>query len=292
MKFFAPCLALALTASGLTTATASLAVPEVLRMAGAYVRHFNEQFAVVVSDEAYEQRLVGRASEPPVTRHTRAEMLFFYLPAEGTWLTVRNVLQADGRAVAGRAGMIADALSAPDDTRVGQLRRLLDANARFNLGRTTRTFNYPTFTLAYLDPSLQSRFEFSLAGTERHRGAEVAKVAFIERLRPTIIQGDGVDRVSRGAVWLQTRDGSPIKTRLELTMRRGEGNSYATVEVDYEPNEKLHLAVPVRMREQYTEMRAGTTVETLTANATYTNFRRFETSGRVVAPPSVEPQAR
>lgn len=82
-----------------TAAPPAPAMPELLRMAGAYVRHFEDAFAVVVSDEEYEQRLIGRASDLPVTRRTNAEMLFLWRPDERVWLSVRNVLRvANGSA--------------------------------------------------------------------------------------------------------------------------------------------------------------------------------------------------
>src|SRR6202158_389283 len=63
-----------------------------LAQAGDYVRRFEQDFALVVSDEDYRQHARGRRYIAPLHRRTRAEMLFMWLPDGAVWLTVRNVL--------------------------------------------------------------------------------------------------------------------------------------------------------------------------------------------------------
>jgi hypothetical protein len=72
-----------------------------LARAGDYVRRFEQDFALVVSDEDYRQHARGPSNIAPLHRRTRAEMLFMWLPDEAVWLTVRNVLTADGHPVPG-----------------------------------------------------------------------------------------------------------------------------------------------------------------------------------------------
>ena len=66
-------------------------------------------------------------------------------------------------------------------------------------------------------------------------------------------------------------------------------NSSASVTVSYKNDPRLGLLVPEKMMETY----EGPTVNTFTGqeevnkincSATYSDFRRFETSGRIVAP--------
>ena len=274
-----------LSASTLIAAQAGTpALPQLLAKAGDHARRFQEAFTLVISDEEYAQSLSTRAFDAPVARRTDSEMLFEWQPEERVWLTVRNVLKLDGKSVQGNQGRLTDALEQGGASRTNRLRRILDDNARFNLGRTVRTFNYPTLVLSYLDPALQSRFTFALAGRERIGRDDTWKVTFAEHASPTLIQGDGLDRVSRGMVWLRQSDGLPIRTRLDLSMRRDDGNSYATVEVEYAHNQRLDMWVPVRMQEHHMEIRFGRIEETLNAEATYRKFRRFETSSRIVAP--------
>jgi hypothetical protein len=259
-------------------------LPQLLSRAGEHVRRFEQDFALVVSDEDYEQHASGRLYTAPLHRRTRAEMLFMWLPDEAVWLTVRNVMTADGRAVPGSESRLDDVLRAAGPQRVPRLRRLVDDSARFNLGRTFRNFNYPTQVLSYLDPTVQPRFTFRLAERERISGVDAWKITYVERATPTIIQGDGADRRSRGAVWIADRDGAIVRTRLDLTIPSRQAIATALVEVEYEHNMKLASWVPVRMHETYLETRADTITERIGGEATYSNFRRFETSARILEP--------
>ena len=256
---------------------------QLLASAGQQVRHFERDFALVVSDEDYQQHAGGRAHvDLPQHRHTRAEMLFVWLPEERVWLTVRNVVNVDGRDVAQSRDRLRSAVGEPGGERLTRLRRLVDDSARFNVGRAFRNFNYPTLALAFLDPAVQPRFTFTLAGRERVAGTDAWKINFVEHASPTVIQGDGADRVSRGSVWIAIRDSVVVRTRLDLRIPGSESSAVATVEVDYAPDAKLGVWVPVKMKETYTEMTGSTVVENIGGEATYSNFRRFETSGRIV----------
>ena len=50
-----------------------------------------------------------------------------------------------------------------------------------------------------------------------------------------------------------------------------------TITVDYQLDPKLSMWVPVQMREHYTQGAEG-----IDCVATYANFRRFETSARII----------
>jgi len=93
-------------------AAESAVIAELRQRTGDQVRHFEQAFTLVISDETnrqygegatlnwhgdadlsrYEQADVGHVNFPQ--RQTVAEMLFLWLPQEQTWLTVRNVLTA------------------------------------------------------------------------------------------------------------------------------------------------------------------------------------------------------
>lgn len=252
----------------------------VLKQAGEYVRRFEHDFAMVISDEDYRQRASGRLHSPRQNRRTRSEMLFLWIPEEAAWLTVRSVLTVDGRAVPDSQHRLQNALGDNTTERLTRLRNLLDESARFNLGRIVRNFNYPTLALEYLDPSIQSRFAFTPAGRERVNGIDAWKVAYEERARPTVIRDNGADRVSRGAVWIADRDGVVVRTRLEVRVPLLE--TTAAVDVDYTREAKLDMWVPARMHEHYLQSRAMMINESIDCVATYSNFRRFETSARIV----------
>lgn len=255
---------------------------QLLARAGEQVRRFEHDFTLVISDEQYRQHAAGVYHARPQHRRTEAEMLFLWLPDEATWLTLRNVVRVDGREVGGSRTRLNDALGRDGGERLARLRRLVDENARFNIGRAFRNFNYPTLALSFLDPVQQPRFAFTLAGRDRVAGTDSWRVNYVERTRPTVIQGDGADLVSRGAVWIADRDGVVVKTQLHLTIPRTTASALATVEVDYQRDARLGMWVPARMRETYIEMRGAKVYENIGGEATYSNFRRFETSGRIL----------
>ena len=115
-------------------------------------------------------------------------------------------------------------------------------------------------------------------------GIDAWKVAYEERATPTVIQGDGADRRSRGIVWVDERDGAIVKTTLGLTIPGKGSLATDSLEVIYARDATLAMWVPVRMLETYVETRGSIVTERLVGDATYSNFRRFETSGRVLEP--------
>jgi hypothetical protein len=154
-----------------------------------------------------------------------------------------------------------EALKADDPDRLARLRGIINDNARFNVGR------------------------FSLAGRERLRGLEVWKVNYEERGKPTVIQGDGVDIKSRGSVWIAAESGAVIRTLRDLTISNLRTSAWAAVAVDYQHNPKLNMWVRAQVRETYLEMLGSTVSENDGGEATYSNFRRFETAARMLTPP-------
>jgi hypothetical protein len=257
------------------------ALVRLLTRAGEHVRRVEQNLAFVIGDEEYRQRAAGRLHPTTQNRRTRAEILFMWMPDEGAWLTVRNVLSVDGRPVPDSQRRLSEALGDSPAARLTRLRPLLDESARFNLGQIVRNINYPTQALTYLDPVLQPRFAFALTGRQRVNGIETSQVAYEERTRPTLIRDDtGSELISRGAVWIDDRNGVIMRTKLEITIPLRV--TIASVEVDFRHDARLDLWVPGRMHETYLQSRATMINESIDCVASYSNFRRFETSGRVV----------
>lgn len=255
---------------------------DLLHRAGAETRRFEEQFTLVLSDENYWQHESGQAVIGFKERRTHADMLFLWVPQERVWLTVRNVLTVDGQTVAQSEGRLDEALHASGADRLTRLRGIINDNAKFNVGAFKRNFNYPTLALSFVDPDVQPRFRFSLAGRERAAGVDAWKVNYEERRSPTVIHGDGVDLKSRGSIWVARESGVVVRTLLELTISNRRTGGLATVTVDYQHNATLAMWVPAQMRETYTEMLGSAVYENAGGEATYSNFRRFETSARIV----------
>jgi hypothetical protein len=288
-------LVVALGSGGLRAAGGAGAGPlaDLLTRAGEHVRQFEGDFALVVSDEDYKQQAKGRLYPSSQNRRTQSEMVFMWLPDESGWLTVRNVLTADGKPVPDSQHRLNDLLRDTASERLVRLKTLLNESARFNVGHIFRNFNYPTLALSYLDPAIQPRFAFTLGGRERVNGVQTWKVAYVERARPTVIQETatpgsvrGIDLISRGTLWIG-ENGIVHKTVLEVQMPRPL--TMASVEVIYRRDDKLEMWVPMRMHETYLQTRGTTINQSIDCVASYSNFRRFETSGRIIPPTAPSP---
>jgi hypothetical protein len=250
----------------------------VLAAAGTYTAAYEERFSAVVSDEQYDQRVFSRsASALPRTRKISSEMMFLWLANERAWLSVRNVVDVDGRAVKNSQERLDRLLKAEAPVGVARLRKMRDEGARFNIGSIRRNFNDPMFPLHFIEPGNQRRFTFALVGEETVDGAVSSKVGFEEQASPTFIQDGRRNVPSRGTMWIAS-GGAIMRTRLEVTDRYG--GMAALIVVNYRRDPKLEMLVPADMHEFYRVTRAGS--ERIECEATYSNFRRFETSGRIV----------
>jgi hypothetical protein len=269
-----------------------------------YVQQFEKDFAVVISDENCTQHV--RGSDPPIApdypvpssiadRSLQSEMLFMWVPEDRQWLSVRNVLAVDGKPISGNAEMLELALKSPRAERDSTLRRLAELSARFNLGSVRRTFNNPTLALQFLDSGYRSRFRFSVKGPARDRAdasSGLVKIDFAERQRPTVIQDRGKDLPSTGTLWVRPSDGVIVRTLLSVVGT--DTTPASTITVEYRPDDRLKMWVPSRMEERYrvihladnagSMLRDQTRFEEIDSVARYSNFRRFETSGRIIQP--------
>lgn len=255
--------------------TAQTSQETLLARAAQYSERFQAGFLIVIGEEHYRQRLSGSRYVAGRERSTRAEMLFMWLPEERRWMTVRQVQEVDGRAVTGET--LSQLLT--DRERLARLRA---ESARYNLGRLLyRDFNSPTLVVELLHPAMQPRFRFTEKGRERINGIETRRVQFKEVSRPTIIQQLGADLFSEGTVWLRDTDGAVVRSDLRVAIPLRY--THASMTVDFTRDDRLDVWVPSRMKESYQALDLnGTLAERVDTEATYRNFRRFETSGRVV----------
>jgi hypothetical protein len=160
---------------------------------------------------------------------------------------------------------------------VDQLRSLAAGNARFNIGQVLRTFTEPTLALLFLDEHYRRRFAFAADGERRIGGRRATRYQFVEHARPTVIQNGRRDVPARGTVTVEAETGRVLETTLELIDQASGLDGHMTVRYGALPG--FDVLVPVEMRESY--QASG---QDITAIATYSNFRRFETSGRIIVP--------
>ena len=143
-----------------------------------------------------------------------------------------------------------------------------------------RTVNVPLQALVLIHPRHHDRFSFRQDGQERIGGRVVQKVGFAERTRPTIIRNDiGRDVASRGAVWIDPNTGAVWRTELRLGGDSRTNLFQTTVVVTYQQEPALDLLVPEEVEEVYAYDRTVTH-----ARASYSSFRQFRSSARIVLP--------
>jgi hypothetical protein len=256
---------------------------EVLSRAGDYVVRYHEAMTTVVAEERYVQKLTAhtKSGSGVISEETPAEertllsdfVIISGVGGEPPWMTFRDVLEVDGRPVRDGRHQLQALLSSGA---VDRAKVLSTESARYNLGPQgfIRTINIPTLALDLLLPSARTRFRFRHQATRVDAaGGTVWQITYQEKERPTIIKTpDGASVVARGTFWIDPREGRVVESMLDLWGGR------ARISVVYEVEPRLHIAVPVRMVENYLLEKTQ-----LDGIATYSNYRRFETAARVIS---------
>lgn len=240
-----------------------------------YLARYEPELSTVVADEVFEQHIdsTSRASGG-ARRRLVSEVAFLRLPGNFEWLGFRSVRQVDGAAVDGAASL-ASLLSLAGADLAAQAGAVVDASSKHNLGMA-RTINMPNLPLELLLPKHQHRFEIALDGREKVRGHATARLAFTEIGTPNIIYYGGLDLPSRVRAWVDVDTGTLWRAEVRL-MPRTPVNRPPLLKVEFAEDRALGLVVPVEMREEFLALGGVGS-----GRATYSNFRRFQTSARIV----------
>ncbi len=258
---------------------------DVLRRAASYVARFERTFAAVIWRERYQQENRTRRrfnasgatfSSVAARRLLDSELLFVWLPREASWIAVRDVIAIDGKPRPATDRRLATLLSSRAVS-VDQLKELAAENGRFNIGQIVRTFNEPTLALLFLDEHYRHRFTFARSREQASiDGRNTTAYDFVERASPTVIRDGERDVPVRGMIWIEAATGSVLRTLVELS--DGSARLSGRMTVRYGSHARFDVLVPLEMRETYTSGSG----EEITAVATYSEFRRFETAGRLI----------
>ena len=242
-----------------------------------YVAGYQQEFVALVADEATHQRVLGSVSTAAVERRTQGE-LFSTILENGIWISLHDVQVLDGREVTDRLDV--RALLARES--FGSLvRRLTEANARYNIGSVTRNFNEPTLALLLFTPA-----HLRDLSVDRSRVPD-------EPARSSLV--NLAIRLPQSASLVASRDG-PVTTRATFVVESDTGRVRKTtitinaglvdaqLDTTYQLEPRLGIWVPVVFDERYSHrMRRGQLpYEVIEVHTTLTNYRRFETSGRIV----------
>jgi VWFA-related protein len=270
---------------------------EVMRRVGAYVEQYGGRAGLLVAVERYSQSVtipsvvLGSTSVPrdsqrrgitsSLTHIEKRQLVseFVLVPnssASGGWLGYRDVMEVDGKPVADRSNRL-QTLFRSDVPDVQEARRIADESARYNIGPVSRNFNVPTATLFFFHRDNLSRFTFHRKGVERIDGLETVVIDFRETRKPTLIMnGRGKDVPSSGTLWINPADGTVVRTLLALQGFR-DASSFASIDVSFQKAPAVGMWVPAKMLERY----SGGTSGNATTAATYSDFKRFQTSVKI-----------
>jgi hypothetical protein len=261
---------------------------------GAYLVEYEPQLSTLVARERYRQSetrpVVGQNSlaggiGSVRTRTLESEVAFSRLPGNQEWYGVRDVRHVNGRPVDPSQPRLLDAMKAPAMEQKTLVQAIVRASAAHNLG-PSRTTNMPTVPLELLHPKHRARFVFRSAGTATISGTSTRELRFRERVTPTLIQDvAGKSMRAEGSAWIDPAHGRlwRVVLRLEMTdqsLARGATGANE-LRVDFAHDATLDLLVPKELREELSAQGGGH----LQGRATYSEFRRFTTSARIIPPP-------
>jgi hypothetical protein len=240
--------------------------------ASEYVRFYDQRVVAIVGEERYEQRsrerVVGRAPDD-MSQSARSRLAWVHLPRLDDTVAVREVFEIDGHAVQ-HSSRLEQLLKAPAAQLENVVRDLLNESAAYNLASGSRNINFPTFPLVYLRTLNLDRSRWRSAGRE----GTLTVISFEERRRPTIVRsGAGHNLRARGRFSIDEKTG-----RIERAEVRLDGYR---LEVSFSPAERLGIWLPFRMEDTY-ERSGRYHYLRVDGEATYSDYRRFETEGRLL----------
>ena len=243
----------------------------------AYLIAYEPQLSALVADEEMTQRM--QQNRWVTNRRIHSEVAFVSLPADAGWLGFRRVVKVNGKPVKDRGVPLAQLLSEGASDDFDQARLLLADSAAHNLG-AARTINLPNLPLELLHPRNRHRFAREVFGHEKIRGTPTVLLRLDEMATPTIIQQPGAgDMKTVVWAWVEPASGRLLRAQvMTRDIRIGMPAFDAVIRVDFSMHAALGLLVPVEMQETFyvDRGRPGTGV------AKYANYRRFQTSARIV----------
>lgn len=249
--------------------TVNTSTKSVVAAASAYVERYETQMQFILADELATQRLTARNGAAQ-TRTTRADFFLTFLPAESTWIAVRDVRAVDD-AVVDDPNNIRALIDRAPLARLGAV--IADKNSRFNIGHISRTFNEPTLALLVVTDKHRQRFRFDRARVSTGASPKVT-LTFKEHDRPTLVSGvNGAPVFSRGELVVDAATGRIEHTAVSFQFQ----TVTAAIETSYAEDAHVGLWVPSMMRETYEQTARGHE-ETIRCVSTYTNYRKFDTT--------------
>lgn len=285
-----------LALSVIPVVTQSPTVADVVQRAGKIVARYAEESAVLMADERCEQKAFAQGQDlggapqgmssgmvmgrldPKGKRTWRAELAIVRTPELARtgrpWLEIRDVVEADGKAVAGRGGRLSRLLVTGETWAEADAAGIGAESSRIALDTVERILHTPTVALLVVHPAVQSRFGFTKAAEEKVDGVKAWKVDFRELRAPTLLRGDG-NAAAQGSLWIEPATGEILRSTIACVAPSGANN---VLTVNYRTDPTLKMRLPADMVE-----RPEMDKYFVEGKCTYSNFRRFE-AGAKLAP--------
>ena len=242
----------------------------------AYLEKYESELSAVVADEILVQEVEGRFLAKKL-RRVSAEIAFLRLPGNFEWLGFRHATIVDGKPVGANGPSLTELLATNTADTIAQATLLVNESSKHNLGNP-RTINMPNLPLELLNRRYRHRYTSKLDGRERVRGHAVDVVALEEIGPPPIVYSGGHDLKSMLRAWIDADSG--VLWRAEVRLRRFKNPETSRLRVEFALDKGLDVIVPIEMREDFfVDLGTGR------GHYTYSNFRRFQTSARIVPPP-------
>src|SRR5687768_327517 len=258
----------------------------ILSSAMRYVMNYEQQFALLVSEEHYVQELQRppnpgdnlsrsnpgggmRAGGAMNIQTIKSDFLLVQLGMDGEgWMPFRDAFEVKGKKLRNRDERMLKLFLENDKLAFEKAARFNEASTKHHVGNVARTINIPTLGMMLLHPRVNERFEFTDGGEETINGRILRKAVYREAARPTLIKTTrGRDLALTGTIWIDPFNGTVMKTELNAA----DPAVRCQVTVTFRRDEALELWVPDRMDEYY---KANLAVDDILATATYTNYRR------------------
>jgi len=269
------CAARAILATTLALSTAISAnaqaprLGDVVRRLSAYLESYEQRLATVVAEEQYRQSTGLQA------RDLRSDYALTRAADKAAWVGYRDTFEVDGKPIRDREDRLIQLLTG--GTTAGAA-RIAEESSRFNLASTlvTRNINVPTLALEMLHPRNQWRFRFSKSGEDEIGGTPTWRLDYKERERPTFIRNsNGRDRPMHGSIWVDAT-GAVWQTLLAW-----DSEPRGTITVAYGRVPNIDALVPLSMTERYYAKDT-----TISGDASYSNYRQFQTAARLLTTPN------
>jgi hypothetical protein len=238
-----------------------------------YVEGYESALSTLVARERYVQTEPPSGGEGGHIRTLVSDFLFFRLPGkDGPWLGFRDVLEVDGSAIEHQGERLRDIVGSPE-TAESRAMTMTRENARYNIGRFTRTVNVPVCVVAWMHPRIRDRFSFKHTGDDEMHGVVAWRIEFAEKSGPTIVHTPDGRRVpSRGRIWVDPADGRILQTELQNALDALR----VTILVQFQKHDEFGVMVPSRMQERFDDG-----VGRLETEAVYSDYRRFTATARI-----------